>query len=128
MSDLSATQCACGGCSCGGRNGLSCGGSCGCNSCTLIIILLLCCGGCGGDGFGLNSGCGNDNSCIWIILLLFCCGGCGNNNGCGCGGCGGNDCGCSGFTIIHKRDIGQKGCPVSTESGQQKQFCWYFFY
>lgn len=34
----------------------------------------------------------------------------------------------SGFTIIHKRDIGQKGCPVSTESGQQKQFCWYFFY
>lgn len=33
----------------------------------------------------------------------------------------------SGFTIIHKRDIGQKGCPVSTESGQQKQFCWYFF-
>ena len=50
--------------------------------------------GCGGDGFGFNSGCGNDNSCIWIILLLFCCGGCGNNNGCGCGGCGGNDCGC----------------------------------
>ena len=34
----------------------------------------------------------------------------------------------SGFTIIHKRDIGQKGCPVSTESGQQEQFCWYFFY
>ncbi|MBT9731431.1 hypothetical protein [Coprococcus eutactus] len=86
MSDLSATQCAC------GRNGLSCGGSCGCNSCTLIIILLLFCGGCGDNGFG--GGCGNDNSCIWIILLLLCCGGCGNsNNGCGCGGCG-NDCGC----------------------------------
>ena len=33
----------------------------------------------------------------------------------------------SGFTIIHKRDIGQKGCPVSTEGCQQKQFCWYFF-
>ena len=79
MSDLSATQCACGGCGCGGRNGLSCGGSCGCNSCTLIIILLLCCGGCGGDGFGLNSGCGNDNRLSGIhrkwpaeaILLVF---------------------------------------------------------
>ena len=62
MSDLSATQCAC------GRNGLSCGGSCGINSCTLIIILLLCCGGCGDGGFG--GGCGNDCSCIWIILLF----------------------------------------------------------
>ena len=32
-----------------------------------------------GNGFGGNGcGCG-DNNCIWIILLLLCCGGCGNN-------------------------------------------------
>lgn len=34
----------------------------------------------------------------------------------------------SGLTTIYKRDIGQKDCPVSAEGGQQKQFCWYFFY
>lgn len=34
----------------------------------------------------------------------------------------------SGLTTIYKRDIGQNDCPVSAEGGQQKQFCWYFFY
>ncbi len=33
----------------------------------------------------------------------------------------------SGLTTIYKRDIGQNDCPVSTECGQQEQFCWYFF-
>ena len=34
----------------------------------------------------------------------------------------------SGLTTIYKRDIGQNDCPVSAKGGQQKQFCWYFFY
>ena len=47
---------------------------CGCDPCTLILILLLlsCCG------------CGNGFDCcslLWIILLLSICGG----YGCGCG-------------------------------------------
>ncbi|MBU3840778.1 MAG: chorion class high-cysteine HCB protein 13 [Candidatus Ruminococcus intestinipullorum] len=76
MSELSATNCGCG-----------CESGFGGNSCIWIILLLFCCGGCGGSGFGGNNGCGND-SCIWIILLLFFCGGSGFgigcNNGCGC--------------------------------------------
>ena len=70
MSDLTATNCGCG---CDIGNGMS--------SCLWIILLLACCGGCGGSTFSGN-GCGND-SCLWIILLLCCCGGFGNN-GCGC--------------------------------------------
>jgi hypothetical protein len=39
---------------------------------------------------------GNNNCDWIILILLFCCGGCGgfggNGNGCGCG-CGGNGCG-----------------------------------
>ena len=78
MSDLSATQCG-GGCSYNDGNG---------SSCWLIIILLLFCGGFGGNGgcggFGGNGG--SDCSCIILILLLLsCCGGNGGyNNGCGC--------------------------------------------
>ena len=33
----------------------------------------------------------------------------------------------SGFTIIHKRDIGQKGCPVSTGSGSRSNSAGIFF-
>jgi hypothetical protein len=33
----------------------------------------------------------------------------------------------SGLTTIYKRDIGQNDCPISAKSGQQEQFCWYFF-
>ena len=85
MSDLSATNCGC-------NNNCGCNGGFfgGDNSCLWIILLLLFCGGCGGNGFLSNgNGCGcndNNNSCgcnfIWILLLLSCCGGCGN--GCGC--------------------------------------------
>lgn len=75
MSDLSATNCGCG-------NMDNCNGFGGLSSCVWIIILLLCCGGCG-NGRGDGCGFGGD-SCIWIILiLLFCCNG--NGNGCGCG-------------------------------------------
>ncbi|MDD3403170.1 MAG: chorion class high-cysteine HCB protein 13 [Hespellia sp.] len=75
MSDLSATNCGCG---CDSGNGLF-GGS---NSCLWIIILLFCCGGCGGNGFGKGGDCGGNDSCLWIILLLLFCGG--NDCGCGC--------------------------------------------
>ena len=51
------------------------GNGCGNNSCIWIILLLLCCGGCG-EGKGFFGG-GDDNCCWWIILLLLCCGGCG---------------------------------------------------
>ena len=81
MSELSATNCGCG-----------CESNFGGNSCIWIILLLLCCGGCG-NGWSNGNGCGND-SCLWIILLLIFCGGCGNgfgNNGCGCSN---NGCGC----------------------------------
>lgn len=76
------------GCLCGGNGvaGTSTGGSW-----IWILILLFCCGGCGGSNgiggiFGGNGcGCGNDSDCSWIIILilLLCC----------CGGCGGNVCG-----------------------------------
>ena len=85
VSDLAATNCGCNGGCTGSNNG-------GCNSCSIIIwiILLSClCGngngtglsnvfGCGnGDDCGCGGGCGN-NSCVWLILiLLFCGGGCG---------------------------------------------------
>ncbi|MDL2289736.1 hypothetical protein LJB83_03130, partial [Clostridia bacterium OttesenSCG-928-F22] len=63
-----------------------CGNGCGCDSCTLMILLCVLCGGFG-NSCGCNDGCGNarsgfGNDCIWPILLLMCCGGCGN--GCGC--------------------------------------------
>lgn len=46
----------------------------GCSWIIIIVLILLCCGGCGNFG-----GCGgNFNGC---------------NNDCGCGNCGGN-CGC----------------------------------
>ena len=76
MSDLTATNCG-GGCGCSTNErptGL------GNNSCIWIILLLLCCGGCGGSSRG-GFGCGDD--CLWIIILLFFCGGCGNHRG-GC--------------------------------------------
>ena len=76
MSDLSATNCSCG-CDAAPRRG-DCGCGFGGNNCLWIILLLCCCGGCG-NGFG-----GNDN-CLWIILILCCCGGFGG---------GYNDCGC----------------------------------
>ena len=60
MSDLSTANCGCG-CENGGISN-------GNNSCLWIILLLICCGGCG-NGLGLNNGCGN---------------GCGCNSGCGC--------------------------------------------
>ncbi len=65
------------------------GDNCAC-SLVWILLLLSLCGG-NNNGFGFDSGCGNNNSCIWIILLLLCCGGnfgnCGNssNGNCGCG-------------------------------------------
>ena len=77
MSDLTATNCGCGGgCPSGGNN----------NCCSIIIwIILLSC--LCGNGRGMNGifgggcdddcGCGNNN-CIWLILILiFCGGGCG---------------------------------------------------
>lgn len=61
-------------------NGLFSNGTngCGCNSCDIVLLVLLlnCLGGCGG---GVMGGC---NSCdiIWFILIISClCGG-----GCGC--------------------------------------------
>ena len=58
----------------GGHSGKG-GVSCGCDICTLLIILMLC--GCGGHG----KGCGCDPcSLLWIILILNCCG-CGGGNG-----------------------------------------------
>ena len=82
MSDLTATNCGCG---CDNN----CGGNWANNSCLWIILLLICCGGCGNNRIGDGCGCGGD-SCLWIILLLIFCGGCGNNgfgcsNGFGCG-------------------------------------------
>ena len=88
VSDLAATNCGCnGGCGCGGSN------NGGCNSCSIIIwIILLSCLCGNGNGTGLSNifGCGNgddcggcgggcsNNSCVWLILiLLFCGGGCG---------------------------------------------------
>ena len=87
MSDLTATNCGCGnscGCANNSNNGFG-----GCNF-IWIILLLSCCGGCGGNGNGIlggncgcNDGCGNNNSCdwlIWILLISCFCGG--NNNSC----------------------------------------------
>ena len=76
MSDLSATQCG-GGCSYNEGNG---------SSCWIILILLLCCGGCGSNALGNGLGGGNDCSCLILILLLLSC--------CGNGGLGGNGFGC----------------------------------
>ena len=57
MSDLSATNCGCG---CESSSGF------GGNSCLWIILLLCCCGGCGGNGRSGFGGGGCD--CLWIIL------------------------------------------------------------
>lgn len=89
MSDLAATNCG---------NGCGTGLSGGCDSCSIIwiILLLSCFCGNGTSLLGNNGdgcGCGN-NSCLLIILLLLFCGGNGlglNNNGCGCNNFG---CGC----------------------------------
>lgn len=76
MSDLSNCGCGCdnnvNGCGCG-RGDCGCGCGFGNNSCLWIILLLICCGGCG-NGFGhggdCGCGCGNDN-CLWIILPAY---------------------------------------------------------
>lgn len=47
----------------------------GCDCLIWILILLICCGGCGGNR---HSDCGC--SCILPIIVLLCC----------CGGCGGS--------------------------------------
>lgn len=55
-------------------NGCNSFGNCDCI--IWILILLLCCGGCGNNGY--SSGCG----CILpLIVVLCCCCGCGNNYG-----------------------------------------------
>ncbi|MCI8625374.1 MAG: hypothetical protein HFI40_03695 [Lachnospiraceae bacterium] len=75
MSDLAATNCG-GGCGCEG----------GGNSCLWLILILLFCGGCGGNfgnlcggnDCGCGGGCGGNGggtSLIWILILLCCCGG-----------------------------------------------------
>lgn len=64
------------GCQDDGYNGH--GGGCGCDPCTLILLLLLC-------GNGGKGGCGCDAcSIIWIMLILNCL--CGHKNG-PCGDC-----------------------------------------
>ncbi len=75
---------------------MGCFSNCGSNSCWIIILLLLFCGG--NDGCGCGNNLGGNNSCLWIILLLLFCGGnegysCGNNNS---GYVTGNNCGCGG--------------------------------
>lgn len=61
--------------------------SSGCNNCSCIwiILLLICCGGCGNGagGFGMNDSCGCNSGCDCLLPLLIvwlCCGNC----GCGC--------------------------------------------
>ena len=74
MSDLSATGCGCG---CGDMSERS-----GCNSCNIIIWLLILSCICGGDHGSLfggslfgGDGCGCSDHCgcnwIWIIILLI---------------------------------------------------------
>ena len=78
MGDLSAAGCGCG---CGRNERTTCGGGCntGCmsgnNSCLWIILILLFCGGCGGNSFGGNTFSGNNGTCGC---------GCGCDNNCGC--------------------------------------------
>lgn len=76
MSDLTATNCGCGGNM--GRSGCGFGN----NGILWILILLLLCGNNGNDdcgcGGGLFGGFGNGGSCeciLCILLLLGCCGG-----------------------------------------------------
>ncbi len=73
-------SCGCnGGCGCG--NGLSAFGNGSC-SCILWIIILLCACGNNGFGCNNGCGCGNGDSCWIIVILLLLCGGCGNSCGC----------------------------------------------
>ncbi len=70
MSELNTTHC---GCNCDSNCGGGRKGNTGMPSCLWLILLLTCCGGCGGYTMPKN-GCGNDN-CMWLVLLLLCCGG-----------------------------------------------------
>jgi len=63
-------------CGCGNGTGLFGDNSC---SCILWIICLMCLCGNNGYGCSNNCGCGNDSCWIIIVLLLLCSGGCGNN-------------------------------------------------
>lgn len=78
MSDLAATNCG-STCGCGCESGAVGGGNC-----MWLILILLFCGGCGGN-MGGGCGCGGNEgsgcgSIIWIILILCLCG----NGGFGC--------------------------------------------
>ncbi len=83
MSDLTATNCGCSNdCSCSRNNNIF-----GCDSCSIIwIILLLSCfcgSGNGSCGTGLFSGNDGNGGCCWIIWILLLSSFCGNNS-CGC--------------------------------------------
>ncbi|MBR2481110.1 MAG: hypothetical protein IKB56_07400 [Clostridia bacterium] len=47
------------------------------NSTLALLLIVLCCGGCGDEGL-----CGN-NQCLALLLIVLCCGGCGNSNSLG---------------------------------------------
>ena len=71
MSDLAATNCGCN-CGCENNNncglGFANGGGC---SCILWILILSCL--CGGNGNNLwGNGCGGDSCWLLILILLFC--------------------------------------------------------
>lgn len=68
MSDLTATNCGCS----TSDNGC-------CNLIWLILLLSCACGGNNGSFLSNGNGCGGNDSGCWIILLLLLCGGCGGN-------------------------------------------------
>ncbi|MBQ8178233.1 MAG: hypothetical protein IJ033_03470 [Clostridia bacterium] len=43
------------------------------NSTLALLLIVLCCGGCGDNGF-----CSGNNQCLALLLIVLCCG-CGNN-------------------------------------------------
>ena len=75
MSDLSNCGCGCdnnvNGCGCG-RGDCGCGCGFGNNSCLWIILLLICCGGCG-NGFGHGGDCGCGAAVMTTVSGLFFC-------------------------------------------------------